>query len=228
MLEKFIDFIAPRYCIICGRRLSPAESKICSVCNWHLPRTLFWENPYDNVLTKLFWGRFKIEKAVAWFYYSGGNESTRIVTYLKYRKKAKGLGIWTGKNIAEEIKNSGFFDDIDIIIPVPLTWRRRLSRGYNQSEEIAKGVSEATGLPVYTDVLKRRSFKTSQTRLTHMLRRENVRGAYELCKPEKIKGKHILIIDDVVTTGSTITACSETLSKDTDIKISVLSTAFTK
>lgn len=189
---------------------------------------MFWENPYDNVLAKLFWGRFQIEKAVAWFYYSGGNKSTRIVTNLKYRKNAKGLGIWTGKNIAEEIKNSGFFGDIDAIIPVPLTWRRRLSRGYNQSEEIAKGVSEVTQIPIYTDVLKRTSFRSSQTRLNHILRRENVRSAYRLCKPEKIRGKHILIIDDVITTGATVTACGETLSKDTNIKISVLSTAFTK
>ena len=133
-----------------------------------------------------------------------------------------------GRMVAKELIPSGFFDGIDRIIPVLLSKKRQHQRGYNQSIEIARGVSEVTGLPLFQKVVKRVSFKGSQTNLGRWERNENVEKVFELIDGTTIQGKHLLVIDDVVTTGATIIACSKELVKAGDVKISVLSLGFAK
>lgn len=128
---------------------------------------------------------------------------------------------------ARELKAAGFFDGIDLIIPVPLAKEKILQRGYNQSEEIARGVATVTGLPVVTDAVTRIRNTESQTSKIGVQRVDNMEGAFQLTLPEKITGHHVLIVDDVVTTGSTVCACGKELMKAGGVSISVMSLGFT-
>lgn len=227
ILRSILDLLSPRACHICGKRLAVTEEEICGVCNWHLPRTHFVENGEDNELARLFWGRFPIEKAASLFFYKPHDEPSQMIYDLKYHGKEH-LGVWLGSLLAKEGKEHGFFEDIDAIIPVPISFGRKWKRGYNQSEKIARGIHEVTGIPVNTKALKRIHFSQSQTHLSASERVENVEDAFSLKRPKDIEGKHVLLIDDIITTGATITACAKELQKAGDVKFSVMSIGFTK
>ena len=128
--------------------------------------------------------------------------------------------------MAEEIKESGFFDGMNLIVPIPLHPRRLRKRGYNQCDYIAKGISEETGIPIGKDIVRRIVDNSSQTHLLEMGRKENVVGIFQLVHPEKVRGKHILLIDDVITTGATSISCGQELAKAGNVKISVVSMAY--
>ena len=225
--RRLLDLISPRLCVVCGNRLSVTEEVICGKCNFHLPRTDFYRNAYENEMAKLFWGQIPIERASALFYYEAHAETTRIIYTLKYRNHPE-IGEVMGRFMAKELQNARFFDGIDGIVPIPLAKKRERQRGYNQSIEIARGVSEMTGLPIFDKVVRRTVFKGSQTNMGRWARNENVEKVFELIDPTAIHGKHLLVIDDVVTTGATIIACSKELVKANNIKISVLSLGFAK
>lgn len=225
--RRLLDLISPRCCVVCGKRLAASEEAICNKCNLHLPRTGFSGNPYENEMAKLFWGQIPVERAAALFHYEGHSETANIIYQLKYKNHPE-IGPVMGRMLAIELQRDHFFDGIDGIIPVPLTRKRFRQRGYNQSFEIAKGVSEITGLPIYKGVVERTVFKGSQTRRWRWERQENVKLAFRLIDGDSIAGKHLLLIDDVVTTGATITACAKELVKAGNVKISVLSLGLTK
>lgn len=225
--HRLLDLISPRCCVVCGHRLSVTEEIICVRCNFHLPRTGFQRNPYENEMAKLFWGQIPIERATSLFYYEAHAETANILYELKYRDHPE-IGEVMGRMLAKEIQPSGFFDGIDEIIPIPLAKKRLRQRGYNQSMEIACGVSEMTGLPILNKVIERTAFEGSQTRKGRWGRNENVEHVFKLADASAIRGKHLLLIDDVVTTGATMIACSKELLKVPDIKISVLSLGFAK
>ena len=126
---------------------------------------------------------------------------------------------------AKELQEHHFFDDIDVLIPLPLHWKRQLKRHYNQSHYICQGISEVTGIPVDKHVVKRTKNNPSQTHLNAHQRSENVSGIFQLIHPERIQGKHVLIVDDVTTTGATIASCAKELAKAPDVRISVLTFA---
>ena len=178
-------------------------------------------------MAKLFWGQIPVERAAALFHYESHAETANIIYQLKYKDHPE-IGPLMGRMVATELKKDGFFDGIDEIVPVPLTKERLHQRGYNQSEEIAKGVSEITGLPINNNVVKRTVFMGSQTRRSRWDRQENVEYAFKLTHGEAIAGKHLLIVDDVVTTGATIIACAKELVKTGNVKISVLSLGLTR
>lgn len=226
-LTKVLDFVSPRLCVICGRRLLPSQPLLCSHCTLHLPVTNYYLSPLDNPMARLFWGLFPIERASALFFYEPKASTRELIYDLKYRGFPM-IGEEMGALIARRYQPAGFFEGVDAIIPVPLTRRRRWQRGYNQSEMLARGIREVTGLPILTDVLKRTSFKGSQTKKNQWERRENVDGVFRLVRQDDIRGKHILLIDDIITTGATIVACADELCKAGDVKISVLSLGLTK
>lgn len=226
-LTKVLDFVSPRLCVICGRRLLPSQPLLCSHCTLHLPVTNYYLSPLDNPMARLFWGLFPIERASALFFYEPKASTRELIYDLKYRGFPM-IGEEMGALIARHYQPAGFFEGVDAIIPVPLTRRRRWQRGYNQSEMLARGIREVTGLPILTDVLKRTSFKGSQTKRNQWERRENVNGVFRLVRPDDIRGKHILLIDDIITTGATIVTCADELCKAGDVKISVLSLGLTK
>ena len=225
--HRLLDLISPRICVVCGCRLAATEEVICNKCNFHLPRTGYSNKPYENEMAKLFWGQIPVERAAALFHYESHAETANIIYQLKYKDHPE-IGPLMGRMVATELKKDGFFDGIDEIVPVPLTKERLHHRGYNQSEEIAKGVSEITGLPINNNVVKRTVFMGSQTRRSRWDRQENVEYAFKLTHGEAIAGKHLLIVDDVVTTGATIIACAKELVKTGNVKISVLSLGLTR
>ena len=225
--SRLFDLISPRLCIVCGERLSVTEEVICGKCNLHLPRTGFQRDPRENVMTKMFWGQIPIERATALFYYESHAESANILYELKYKNHPE-IGETMGRMMARELQKADFFDGIDGIVPIPLAKKRERQRGYNQSMEIAKGVSEITNLPIYNKVVKRKTFNGSQTSKGRWERNENVENVFELLDGDSVRGKHLLIIDDVVTTGATVIACAKEISKAEGVRFSVLSLGFAK
>lgn len=225
---NLLDLIAPRRCAICNKRLLPEESLLCARCNEDMEKTPFLDSPYDNLMARLFWGQFPIEKASAWFYYRPHSDPSKMIYDLKYHGQSM-LGEDIGEQLALRHQPTGFFDDIDAIIPIPITRKRLRQRGYNQSMQVARGISYITHLPIYDKVVKRQHFTQSQTHQDSFWeRRENVREAFQLIDADKIKGKHLLIIDDIVTTGATVIACGQELAKAEGVRLSVLSIGYTK
>ena len=160
-------------------------------------------------------------------YYEAQAETANILYELKYKDHPE-IGEVMGCMLAKEIYSSGFFDGIDGIVPIPLAKKRQRQRGYNQSKEIAKGISEITGLPVFDKVVRRTTYEGSQTSKGRWERNENVEHVFELIEPDAIQGRHLLLIDDVVTTGATVIACAKELLKTPNVKISVLTLGFAK
>lgn len=224
---RIVDFIAPRSCVICGRRLSPTERSLCSVCVLHLYRTTFQFTPEDNEMAQLFWGLLPVERTAALIYYEPRSETAALIYKLKYGHRPD-IGEDLGRIMAEEMKPAGFLDGIDILLPIPLSKKRYWQRGYNQSEMLARGMSEVTGLPVITKAVRRTNFRQSQTSLTRKERQENVEGTFVLRHPEQLENKHVLLIDDICTTGATLLACSEAIRSIKGIRISILTLGFTK
>jgi ComF family protein len=199
------------------------EEFICTSCNMNLPRTNY-HLIQDNPVERLFWGRADLVRASSFFFYQRGSDFRKIIHQLKYAGK-KEIGEVMGRYMAKEMLSSDFFKDIDIIIPVPLHPIRQRERGYNQSEWIAKGISSVTGLPIDTKKLKRIKHIETQTHKTSFERWENVQHIFKLESPDDLEGKHVLIIDDVLTTGATVAACISNFSTIKDIKISLLTLA---
>ena len=180
----------------------------------------------NNALAKRYWGRAEIERAVAFLKYVPNSNSAKLVYDFKYHGKSH-TALSLGQMMAKEILSSGFFDGIDCIIPVPLTRKRLARRGYNQSKELAKGIRKVTNITIIDNVLRRSSFSVSQTKLTHEERLDNVNNSFYLSKcHDSLINKHILLIDDIVTTGATTLECYNTLKQIQGIRISILSLGF--
>ena len=227
MFRELLDLIAPRSCVMCGERLETDEEFICQSCAAELPRTGFQRDPYENMMAQLFWGLRPVERAVAWFYYAPSTKTSQIIYDLKYHNKPE-IGVTMGQAVARELSADGFFEGIDVILPVPLAKERRRQRGYNQSEMIARGVSQETSIPVVTDVVKRLHFEQSQTHLDRWERLKNVEKQFKAVNAESLSGKHVLVVDDVTTSGATIIACATALNpKANNIRFSVLTLGFT-
>ena len=224
---QLFDLIAPRFCVVCGRRLSVTEQAICAACNMHLPRTDFHRNALDNPMARLFWGIIPVERAAALFYYEAGSETANILYELKYHNHPE-IGVVMGRMIGREFSESGFFDGIDLLVPIPLARSRQRHRGYNQSRSIAEGISQITGQPISDQLVRRTHFVKSQTQMGRRERQENVADVFEVKNLDGIHGRHLLLIDDVVTTGATITACARELLKAGDVTLSILSLGFVK
>lgn len=224
-LQRLLDLTNPRSCAICGQRLAVEETLFCTVCLLHLPLTHFHTKPDDNPMTQIFWGLLPIEKASALIYYTAHATSSYPVYKLKYMNFPE-MGIELGRYMGRQLCKAGFFNEIDAIIPVPLTQKHQRQRGYNQSQMIAEGIAEECHLPIWNNVVKRNTFHSSQTNKGRIERASNVKGVFELIDAEKIKDAHVLIVDDVVTTGATICSLGQELRKVEGVKISVVSVGF--
>jgi ComF family protein len=226
-ITRILDFISPRQCVVCGQRLAPTERSLCSVCLLHLPRTTYQFTPDDNPMVQLFWHLTPIRHAAALLFYEPRSETARIVYDLKYHDHPE-IGNVMGRMIAREFSEAGFFEGIDVIVPVPLSRSRQFWRGYNQSLELARGISNMTGIPVARNAIRRLRFNKTQTHLGHTDRRENVDGVFQLKDATLIEGRHVLLVDDVITTGATMTSCAQELLKANNVRLSLLSLGFVK
>jgi len=189
-----------------------------------IPRTCY-HLKNDNPVAQLFWGRCMIEKASAFSFYTKGSRIRNLIHNLKY-KGIKEIGFEIGKIYSLSLRSSGFFNDIDLIIPVPLHPSKKRKRGFNQSDSISSGISEVTRLPVFADSLVRITLTGTQTRKSRYERWTNVEGIFQVPDPEQLKGRHVLLVDDVITTGSTIESCANEILKIEGTRVSVLALAF--
>ncbi|MCF6240938.1 MAG: ComF family protein [Bacteroidales bacterium] len=214
----------PRKCVNCGKNLDKTEQEICKNCLNRLPETKFINN-HENPVFQKFWGRVNIEFAFSMYYFSKQSVLQYLLHHIKYKGR-KELAYVLGKSLGQELKKSARFKDCDLIIPVPLHPEKEKKRGYNQSEWIAKGVSESLNIPENTVLLQRHVNSKSQTRKNRKERWENVRSAFSLKTNKKADYKHVLLIDDVITTGATLEACSALLINELNLKVSVASLAY--
>lgn len=219
----FLELFYPRLCFVCGEKLISSETHICMKCLLHMPRTNYHLEA-GNPMEKLFYGRIHIERATALMEFKKGSPYQKILHQLKYRGM-KELGEMMGRQLAYEIKDSDFIRPVDLICPVPLHPKKQRKRGYNQSDYFAKGLSEILGIPIDNQTLRRKKFTSTQTKKTRFERWMNVEGIFELVHPGTFENKHILLVDDVVTTGATLEACAQTILSGCNAKISVATLA---
>ncbi|MBQ3635904.1 MAG: ComF family protein [Bacteroidales bacterium] len=226
VLNGLVQLFLPSVCMLCGERLMDAERHVCRVCLDGLPATGFEDHPTDNEMTDKMREWMDVERGISFFYYRSGEGASTIVEDFKYRGQSS-LAYEMGREIGMRGRYAGAFDGIDYLVPVPLHKDRIASRGYNQSELIAKGIGAATGIEVLTDVLWRSTFKGTQTRLNGEERRKNVKGSFELTSRSScLAGRHVAIVDDVFTTGATVEACAETLRGAGEVRVSVVTLCF--
>ncbi len=221
--DDFLSLLFPRICQSCGDHLVKNERVVCLTCladmpftNYHLER--------ENNLEKELWGRCYVERAAAMCYYRRGSKIQRLVHRLKYYG-IREIGTYLGEYYGILLRSTGFLDDIDLIIPVPLHPSRLKKRGFNQSHVISSGLSKVTGISVEGKVLQRSLRSSTQTRKSRVERWENVEGIFETVHGDRIKHKHVMLVDDVITTGSTIEACVLTLKKIEGVRVSVAAIA---
>jgi ComF family protein len=222
--DDFISLLFPRLCYACGNHLLRNEELICTECYVLIPRTNF-HTELNNPVAQLFWGRCLIEKAAAFSFYNKGSRIRNLIHNLKY-KGIKEIGYELGKIYGRSLAAAGFTDDIDLIIPVPLHPSKMRTRGFNQSEAISMGLSDSTRLPLDIKSLERTVISATQTKRSRYERWTNVEGIFTVTDPLAIKGKHILLVDDVITTGSTIESCTNELVKIEGVRVSVVALAF--
>jgi ComF family protein len=223
LLDDFISLFFPHLCYACDDALRKNEDVLCSICLNTLPKTDFHLKE-DNLVAKIFWGRANIHAATAYYYFHKGDKVQHLIHQLKY-KGARKVGIFIGEQMGYELKNNTPFSSVDIIVPVPLHPKKEKKRGYNQSAMFGLGLSKGLHKPMNTKILHRRKFTETQTRKTRSERWENVESVFSVQTPEVYAGKHILLVDDVITTGSTLEACIHALETIPNVKISIAALA---
>lgn len=221
--DDLLSLLFPRLCYACGNHLMRNENLICTECYILIPRTDYHLKE-NNPVEKLFWGRCRIEKAGAFSFYNRDSRIRKLIHTLKY-KGVKEIGYELGKIYGESLKASDFIKGIDIILPVPLHPSKQRVRGFNQSVVISEGISCATDIPFESDLLKRGILTDTQTRRSRYDRWMNVEGIFRVADPACLTGKHVLLIDDVITTGATIESCANELLKINGVRVSVAALA---
>ena len=222
ILRDFIALFYPNLCAGCERKLYRNEKQLCLNCLTQLPRTNYHRTK-DNVIEKRFYGKVEIRYASTFLYFEKEIITQKLLHEIKYRGR-KELGEQLGALFGSQLIN-GYFNEIDVIVPVPLHPNKFRIRGYNQSEWIAKGMAKAMKKPLINNVLKRVIENPTQTKKGVYERWENTNGIFESENITLIENKHLLLVDDVLTTGSTLEACIMPLKKIQGIKISIAALA---
>jgi ComF family protein len=223
IIKDFFRLIFPVTCAACGEALVKNERVICISCNYALPRTNFHLDQ-NNVIARIFWGRIRIENATAFYFFNKGSSFRHLVHELKYNGR-EDVGLELGRIFGSEIIESERFRLIDIVIPVPLHRKKQKKRGFNQSECIARGVSEALNKPLDVISVVRSVHSSTQTRKSRYDRWLNVEGIFTVTNQQVLVGKHILLVDDVITTGATLEACASEILKIEGTKVSIAALA---
>ncbi len=224
-LNDFSHLFYPHNCLGCGTDVIEHDHLICTKCSYQLPETGFFSQT-NNLLEKKFIGRMNVEAAGSAFYFTKDSLLQKLLFELKYRGN-KEAGIFLGKLTGLQMQHSQRFQDTDVIIPLPLNPKRQMQRGYNQSEIIANNIGEILQKPVLNDVVKRQVFTETQTHKDRISRWQNMEGVFVVDDKNELEGKHILLIDDVATTGATLEACGEVILKIAGTKLSLATVAFT-
>jgi ComF family protein len=224
--SDLLSLLLPRTCPACGRALKDWEECLCLVCLGKLPVTHFHMDP-ENQMAEMFWGRIKLLQAIAWFYFRKGSAYQDVLHKLKYNDRPD-IGVSLGRQYGYELRESSGFIKPDLLIPVPLNARKQRKRGFNQSEAIAKGLSEGLNIPLKGHLLTRPLATSTQTRKSRYDRYLNVSGKFKVTDPSQLENRHILLIDDVITTGATLEACAEELLSVPGVQVSVVALAWAR
>lgn len=224
LANDVIGLLFPNLCNACGLSLYHGENVICTHCLYDLPYTDFHIHQ-QNLVAKQLWSRLPFEAAMAMLYFKKGTKVQNLIHNLKYNGKTE-VGQKLGSLLGKKLTLSEYYKDIDYIIPVPLHKRKERIRGYNQSAYIADGISEVINVPVNKMMLLRNKITETQTRKSRFTRYENMLSVFEVVDTVALKNKHILLVDDVITTGSTIEACGNSLLNIGIKKLSIAGVAF--
>lgn len=206
MFQELFSLFYPSICAACSEPLLKNEKVVCINCLVDLPYTNFHLEK-DNPVERLFWGRCAVHFATSLCYFRKSNRVQHLLHQLKYNGKTN-VGEFLGIELGKQLEHTQRLSPIDLIVPVPLHPKKEKIRGYNQSLFIAQGISNVLQAPVESQVLLRRTNTSTQTRKSRFERYKNVETIFQLAEPERVYGKNILIVDDVVTTGATLESCT--------------------
>jgi ComF family protein len=225
IITDLLDLLLPRNCCGCKTVLAISEEHLCTKCLINLPRTGFYKEP-DNPTAQTFWGRVNIINATSFLHFNKKGTVQHIMHQIKYKDNLE-LAIFMGTHAGHELKSTPFAE-IDVIIPVPLHKSRFTKRGYNQSERIARGIAEVLDKPIDNQSIIRAKSSESQVTKKRYQRWENVEGIFKVVEPQNLANRHILLIDDILTTGATVEACAQEILKIEGSKVSIFTLAKAK
>jgi ComF family protein len=218
-----IDLFYPRLCQACGRALLSHERVLCNYCSIQLPKTNF-QNKQNNAIEVLFWGRADIAAAASYYKYSKGGKVQHLIHQMKYQGFRE-VGYYVGEVFGKTLAKSERFKEIDIIIPVPLHKSKLIKRGFNQSEVFADGLGKSMAATVDPENLYRKIASSTQTKKSRWERYQNVNDIFGIRDVSLFENKKLLLVDDVITTGSTIEACASILNQIEGVEVSVVAMA---
>jgi ComF family protein len=202
LASDMLNLLFPELCNACGNYLYHGEKEICTKCLFDLPYTDF-HLFHQNRVAQQFWGRLPITAAMALLYFKKGTKVQQLLHQLKYNDRTE-VGVKLGNLLGEKLKQSAYYNNVDLIIPVPLHPKKQKQRGYNQSQFIAEGLASVLEIPTSADNLVRDKMTESQTKKARYTRYENMQEVFSVSKPNDLNGKNVLLIDDVITTGATL------------------------
>lgn len=221
-ISDLLDIIFPRYCCVCGQILSASEKDLCLNCLRALPIV---EDFRIQEIEKNFWGKIAIERVGSYIYYQKGSPYNNLLHRIKYKDHPE-IATHLAIAAAHKLKEKGFFDGIDAIVPLPLSKKKERQRGYNQCDYIAQGLSQVSGIAVLKGCVERVKANETQTHKSREERWQNVEGIFSVTHPQLLQGKHILLIDDVLTTGATIASCAGSIVTIPDTRVSLFTLAY--
>lgn len=223
LFKHIINLFYPRVCAGCGNLLLEGEETVCTTCRFLLPKTGYELNP-GNPLAQMFFGQMPFNAVMAEFFFSKSGKVQQLIHGLKYHGSREN-GLFLGREIGKSLVQAPDYQGIDVIIPIPLHPKKEKIRGYNQSAVIAEGISQTTDIHVDEKIMFRAIFTATQTIMTREDRWNNVENIFVLKCPERLKNKHVLLVDDVITTGATLMSAGKALMQVEGIKISVATVA---
>ncbi len=223
--KDLLHLFFPHYCTGCGSDVVEDGQMLCLQCVAKLPETNFFQ-VQNNPVEKTFFGRLKLESAGAAFYFTKDSLVQNLVTELKYHGN-KEIGSYLGKLTALEMQKTDRFNSVDCLIPLPLNEKKLFRRGYNQAAVIAEGMASVLNIPVIDKVVKRKLFTETQTKKDRISRWQSMQDVFEVTDSAILENKHVLLVDDIVTTGATLEACGNTMLQIPNLKLSIATVAWT-